>query len=52
MAKCLASSQSELGWHAALNGLSGNGWNVLDRTFQELRTTCQLLPSNCEVGYR
>jgi hypothetical protein len=34
MAKCLASSQSEhAGWHAPLNGLSRNGWNVLGRTF-------------------
>jgi hypothetical protein len=33
MAKCLASSQSEHGWRAPLNGLSRNGWNVLGRTF-------------------
>jgi hypothetical protein len=35
MAKCLASSQSEHGWRALLNGLSQNGWNVLGRTFQD-----------------
>jgi hypothetical protein len=34
MARCLASSQSEQGWRAPLNGLSRNGWNVLGRTFQ------------------
>jgi hypothetical protein len=34
MAKCLASSQSEHGWRAPLNGLSHNGWNVLGQTFQ------------------
>jgi hypothetical protein len=33
MAKCLASSQSEHGWRAPLNGLSCNGWNVLGQTF-------------------
>ncbi len=26
MAECLASSQSEYGWHAPLNGLNCNGW--------------------------
>jgi hypothetical protein len=35
MAKCFVSSQSEHGWRAPLNGLSRNGWNVLDRTFLE-----------------
>jgi hypothetical protein len=40
MAKCFVSSQSEHGWRAPLNGLSGNGWNVLGRTFlQRLQTT-------------
>jgi hypothetical protein len=33
MAKCLASSQSEHGWRAPLNGHSRSGWNVLGRTF-------------------
>jgi hypothetical protein len=33
MAKCLASSQSEHGWRAPLNGLCRNSWNVLGRTF-------------------
>jgi hypothetical protein len=33
MAKCLASSQSEHGWRAPLNGLSCKDWNVQGRTF-------------------
>jgi hypothetical protein len=45
MAKCLASSQSEHGWRAPLNGLSRNGWNVLDRTFLRTAVPSGVIPT-------
>jgi hypothetical protein len=50
MAKCLATSQSEHGWRAPINGLSHSGWNVLGQTFLYVRIILIIYSVQCQIS--